>query len=266
MLVDSHCHLDHLDLDLHDGSIGRVLSKARERGVAKFLSVGVNLELSEKLIQLAEQYPDVLVSVGVHPLQEKLPELPEIEQLVRLASHPRVAAVGETGIDYYYSRETADWQKESFKRHLQAAGQLRKPVIVHSRNAQHDTLRLIDDHADKAIGGVMHCFTESLDMALSAMEMNFYISFSGIITFKNAEALRNVVREVPLDRILVETDCPWLAPVPYRGKQNQPAYVHEVALAVANIKNLSLEEVAEHTTRNFEQLFEKHIPHQEMMT
>ena len=255
MLVDSHCHLDHLDLSQHQHSLSNLLDYARSRGVGKFLSVGVNLEASEKLTKLAEHEPDVVVSVGVHPLQDELPELPELSQLVELSRHPKVVALGETGLDYYYDEKNADWQQNSFHRHLQAALEVDKPVIVHTRNARQDTLDILGDYASQKPRGVLHCFTESLEMAEAALDMGFYISFSGIITFKNAAALRDVVKQVPLERLLVETDAPWLAPVPYRGKQNQPAWVVEVANAVADIKGLSPAQVVTATTENFYTLF-----------
>ena len=255
MLVDSHCHLDHLKLEKYQDSLNGLLTAARKRGVNQFLSVGVNLEKSRKLIELAEQYSDVMVSIGVHPLQQDLPPLPEVEQLLELGSHNAVVAIGETGLDNYYSADTHDWQRESFIRHLQAADQLNKPVIVHTRDAREETLEILREHANTESAGVLHCFTESLKMAQAAMELGFYISFSGIITFRNAAELREVVKQVPLERILVETDSPWLAPVPYRGKQNEPQYVVEVAQCVADIKGVSFAKVAEVTTGNFQRLF-----------
>ncbi len=255
MLVDSHCHLDHLSLEKYDNSLNALLNAARDRGVKHFLSVGVDLESSRKLVELSKHHPDVSVSVGVHPLQKATPPLPEESELLELAKAPEVVAVGETGLDNHYSSETHDWQRESFIRHLRVAGRLEKPVIVHTRDAREETLDIIAQHANPKSAGVLHCFTESLEMAKSALAMNFYISFSGIITFRNAEDLRAVVKEVPLDRILVETDSPWLAPVPFRGKQNEPQYVVEVAQCVAEIKGISVEEVAAATTDNFNALF-----------
>lgn len=255
MLVDSHCHLDHLDLTDYQNSLSELLQAARNRGVSRFLSVGVDLESSRKLIPLTDEYPDVKVSVGVHPLQKVRPAIPEVAELLELGAHPGVAAIGETGLDNYYDSDSAAWQQESFIRHLQAASQLQKPVIVHSREARDETIDILRAHGDTTASGVIHCFTETWEMARDAMELNFYISFSGIITFRNASALREVVKKVPLERMLVETDAPWLTPVPHRGKQNEPQYVVEVAKAVAEIKGVSYEEVAEVTTRNVEQLF-----------
>ena len=255
MLVDSHCHLDHLKLDGDDHSLETVLQAARSRGVSQFLSVGVNLEKSRRLIALAEKHSDVKVSIGVHPLQRDLPPLPEIDELIALGDHEQVVAIGETGLDNFYSAETHDWQRESFIRHLKAASVLKKPVIVHTRDARQETLDVLSEHVNTESAGVLHCFTETLEMAQAAIEMNFYISFSGIITFRNAAPLREVVKQIPLERILVETDSPWLAPVPHRGQQNEPQYVVEVARCIADIKGIALEEVAEITTANFQQLF-----------
>ena len=255
MLVDSHCHLDHLDLAEYQGNLSALLQAARERGVGHFLSVGVNLESSKKLITLANEYDDVDVSVGVHPLQETRPSIPEISELIALGSHKSVVAIGETGLDNYYDSDSSEWQQESFIRHLKAASELKKPVIIHTREAKDETLSIMRAHANTQSAGVLHCFTETLEMAHAALDLNFYVSFSGIITFRNASVLREVVKQVPLERMLVETDAPWLAPVPHRGKQNEPQYVVEVAKAVAEIKGISFEEVSEVTTTNFEKLF-----------
>lgn len=255
MLVDSHCHLDHLDLADYQSNLSDLLQAARKRGVGHFLSVGVNLESSKNLIALANEYDDVSVSVGVHPLQETRPPIPEISELIELGSHKSVVAIGETGLDNYYDRESSEWQQESFIRHLKAASELKKPVIIHTREAKDETLSIMRTHANTHSAGVLHCFTETLEMAHAALDLNFYVSFSGIITFRNASVLREVVKQVPLERMLVETDAPWLAPVPHRGKQNEPQYVVEVAKAVAEIKGISFEEVSEVTTENFEKLF-----------
>ena len=255
VLVDSHCHLDHLDLSDYQQSLTDLLQAAHNRGVGRFLSVGVDLASSKKLIELAAEYPSVQVSVGVHPLQKSRPAIPEISELVELGLQPGVVAIGETGLDNYYGSDSADWQQESFIRHLKAASQLSKPVIVHTREAREETLLTLREYADAQSSGVIHCFTETWEMARDAMDLNFFISFSGIITFRNASALREVVKKVPLERMLVETDAPWLTPMPYRGKQNEPQYVVEVAKAVAEIKGISFEEVAEVTSNNFEQLF-----------
>ncbi|MGV6808053.1 MAG: TatD family hydrolase [bacterium] len=255
MLIDSHCHLDHLDPALFDGDIANAVSFAAERGVSQILTVGVDLDASRKLIGLAESLPGVTASIGVHPLQKSYPPVPDVDELTALANRPSVVAIGETGLDYYYDKDHVDWQHASFINHLKASSITGKPVIVHTRNARQETLDILDGHMNRDVGGVLHCFTESLEMAQTAVAMGMFISFSGIITFKNAEELREVVRRIPLENMLVETDAPWLAPVPYRGKKNQPAYVVEVAQAVADLKGISFEQVAAQTTENFNRLF-----------
>lgn len=256
MLIDSHCHLNHLHVDDLPNGLDTLLDDARERGVSRFLSVAVNLDSAKALVSLAKNYDDIDVSVGVHPLQEQLPPLPTVEELVTLSTEPSVVAIGETGLDNHYGADSADWQEESFKRHLLAAKSANKPLIIHTREAQQQTIALLKAHgATTPNPGVIHCFTESWDMAQAVLELGYYLSFSGIITFKNAASLREVVSKVPLERILVETDAPWLAPIPYRGKQNQPQYVVEVAECVAEVKGISFQEVAEVTTENYHRLF-----------
>lgn len=255
MLVDSHCHLDHLDLSDREGGLNGVIDAAQERGVTHFLSVAVDMNTSRSLIDLTAQFDNVYSSVGVHPLQKIPQPVPSIEELVSLAQEPRVVAIGETGLDNFYSSETIDWQRQSFVNHLQACQEIAKPVIIHTRDAREETIELMRKHTPSA-GGVMHCFTETWDMAQQALELGFYISFSGIVTFANAKALRDVAVKVPLDRILVETDSPWLAPVPHRGAQNEPQYVREVAQCMADLRGISLEELAAATTDNFNRLFQ----------
>ena len=254
MLVDSHCHLDRLDLSDRDAGLDGILADARARGITQFLSVAVDLATSASLVELTERYDHVYSSVGVHPLQKIDQPVPEVEQLMALARAPKVVAIGETGLDNFYSAESHQWQRDSFIRHLQASQQTGLPIIIHTRDAREETLELLRQYPLQA-AGVMHCFTETWEMAEAAIELGFYISFSGIVTFKSADELREVVRRVPLDRILVETDSPWLAPVPHRGKQNEPQYVREVAETVADLKGVSLEQLAEITTQNFHRLF-----------
>ncbi|WP_193164357.1 TatD family hydrolase [Microbulbifer hainanensis] len=256
MLVDSHCHLDRLKLDKFDGDLDAVLDLARSRGVGKFLCVGISLENVDDVVALADRYDDVVCSVGVHPLDVDS-GLADVEKLLELARKPHVVALGETGLDYYYSTETQAVQQQSFIAHLQAAGRAGLPVIVHTRDAREDTIELIREHGDRERGGVLHCFTESWEMARAALDLNYYISLSGIVTFKNAEELRDVARKVPLDRLLVETDSPYLAPVPYRGKPNIPAYVREVAEFIADLRGMPYEQLAEITTENFYRLFDR---------
>ncbi|SDZ82589.1 TatD family hydrolase [Microbulbifer marinus] len=254
MLVDSHCHLDRLKLDKFDGDLDDVLNLARSRGVGKFLCVGISLENVDRVVELAGQYEDVVCSVGVHPLDVES-GLAGVDELIEMAQKPNVVALGETGLDYYYSTETKEVQQQSFIAHLQAAGRAGLPVIVHTRDARADTIELIRAHGDCDHAGVLHCFTESWDMAKAALDLNYYISLSGIVTFKNAEELRDVARKVPLERLLVETDSPYLAPVPYRGKPNIPAYVREVAEFIAELRGMPFEQLAEITTENFYRLF-----------
>lgn len=254
MLVDSHCHLDRIDLAPYGGDLSAALAAARERGIARMLCIGIDRGNADTVCNIARTYPGVYASVGVHPLDIE-GELETVDSLVALADRPEVIAIGETGLDYHYSRESLAAQQDSFRIHLQAAARLRKPVIVHSREAREDTLALIREASDLEVGGVLHCFTESWEMARAALDLNFYISFSGIITFKNAAELREVVKQVPLDRLLVETDSPYLAPIPFRGKSNEPKYTREVAQCVADLKGLSLEEIGTITTANFDRLF-----------
>ena len=254
MLVDSHCHLDRLDLSNREGGIEAVISDAKARGISHLLTVAVDLDSSKSLTEVTAKYDHIYSSVGVHPLQDEELPLPTVEELVDLAKLPKVIAVGETGLDNFYSADSDDWQYESFTRHLLASKQAEKPVIVHTRDAREQTIDLLKQHQSDS-AGVLHCFTETWEMAKAAMEFGFYISFSGIVTFKNAGDLREVVKKIPLDRILVETDSPWLAPVPYRGKQNEPKNVYEVAQCVADIKGISIEQLAETTTQNFFRLF-----------
>ena len=254
MLVDSHCHLDRLELAHREGGLDAVIDDAKARGINHLLSVAVDLDSSKSLIELTSKHNNIYSSVGVHPLQEDELPVPSVEAITSLAGAPKVVAVGETGLDNHYSPDNFEWQRESFINHLIAAGELQKPVIVHTRDARNETIDLLRQFRSESTG-VLHCFTETWEMAKEALDLGFYLSFSGIVTFKNADQLRQVVAKIPIDRILVETDSPWLAPVPYRGKQNEPQYVYEVAQCIAEIKNLPLEQVAEITTDNFFQLF-----------
>lgn len=254
MLVDSHCHLDRLDLTEHQGSLDAALEAARARGVGHFLCIGVSADNAAAVKSLAERYNDVDCSVGIHPLDLSPGETPAMDWLLRELDHPKVVAIGETGLDYHYEPEAAELQQASFRLHLQAAAQTGKPVIVHTRGARADTLALLRE-ASLPQAGVLHCFTEDWDMAKAALDLGFYISLSGIVTFRNADALRDVARQVPADRLLVETDSPYLAPIPHRGKPNLPQYVREVAEFLAMVRGESFEQLAEHTTANFKRLF-----------
>lgn len=254
MLVDSHCHLDRLDLSACGGSLQAALDAARARGVGHFLCIGVSAANAAAVKQVAEQYPDVHCSVGVHPLDLEPGAEPALDWLLSELAHPRVVAIGETGLDYHYEPEAAALQQASFALHLEAANITGKPVIVHTREARADTLTLLREAALPQ-AGVLHCFTEDWEMARAALDLGFYISLSGIVTFRNAEALRDVARQIPSDRLLVETDAPYLAPVPNRGKPNLPQYVREVAEYLAVLRGVSYETLVEQTGENFFRLF-----------
>lgn len=254
MLVDSHCHLDRLNLDAHQGSLDRALQAARERGVGHFLCIGINAENAQAVQQLAERYDDVDCSIGIHPLDLANSAMPQRDWLVQQLQHPYAVAIGETGLDYHYQPESAAMQQASFQLHLEVAKETGKPVVVHTREAQADTLALLRV-ADLPQAGVMHCFTEDWDMAKKSLDLGFYISLSGIVTFRNAEMLREVARKIPADRLLVETDSPYLAPIPHRGKPNLPEYVRDVAEFLAECRQEPFEQLAEQTTENFYRLF-----------
>ncbi|MGD8177179.1 TatD family hydrolase [Marinimicrobium sp. ARAG 43.8] len=258
MLTDSHCHLDRLDLAPYNGELEGALAAARARGVSRFLCIGVSLENREAVTRIARAHPDVYASVGVHPCDVESGTA-TVEQLINWGEAPEVIGLGETGLDYHYAEQTSELQQESFALHLEAGAKAGLPIIVHTREARDDTLALIRAHGSPDSAGVLHCFTESWEMAQAALDLGYYISLSGIVTFRNAEALRDVARKVPADRLLVETDSPYLAPVPYRGKPNEPQYVREVAEFVAELRGLSLEALAEQTTENFHRLFPKSL-------
>ncbi|MFI8979844.1 TatD family hydrolase [Ectopseudomonas khazarica] len=254
MLIDSHCHLDRLDLAAHGGSLDAALDAARAAGVGHFLCIGVSADNAATVKGLAERYADVDCSVGVHPLDLEPGAAPALDWLLGELAHPKVVAIGETGLDYHYEPESAGLQQASFRLHLEAARITGKPVIVHTREARADTLALLREAALPQ-AGVLHCFTEDWEMARAALDIGFYISLSGIVTFRNAEALREVARQVPADRLLVETDSPYLAPVPHRGKPNLPQYVREVAEYLAVLRGVSYETLAKQTSSNFKRLF-----------
>ncbi|MET0083454.1 MAG: TatD family hydrolase [Sedimenticola sp.] len=254
MLIDSHCHLDRLDLGHFDNSFANLMEKTEEAGVGHILCVSIDLESYPSMLELVESFDNISVSVGVHPNDRDRRE-PEPEELVALAAHPKNVAIGETGLDYFRSEGDLQWQRDRFRRHIQAARLSNKPLIIHTRAAREDTIRIMEEEGASEAGGVMHCFTENWEMAKQALDLGFYISFSGIITFKNADDLREVVKRVPMDRLLVETDAPYLTPVPHRGKPNLPGYVVHVAECVAELKGLSVEEVADITGENFGRLF-----------
>jgi TatD DNase family protein len=251
VFVDSHCHLSFPELR---GDIDGVLARMRERQVVAALNVCVTLEEFPAVLALAEAHREIFASVGVHPDYQDGRE-PTEQDLVDLARHPKVVAIGETGLDYYRLKEPLDWQRERFRVHIRAARRSGKPLIIHTRAAAGDTLGIMREEGAGDAGGVMHCFTETRSVAAAALDLGFYISFSGIVTFKNAAELQEVAKFVPLDRLLIETDAPYLAPVPYRGKTNEPSYVPQVAEKIAALREVSVAAVATASTANFFRLF-----------
>jgi TatD DNase family protein len=251
MLVDSHCHLNFPEFTENILAVRQLMHQSE---VGHALCVSVTLDKFPEVLALAEQYDNFYASVGVHPDYEDIEE-PSIETLVALADHPKIVAIGETGLDYFRLTGDLEWQRMRFRTHIRAAINVGKPLIIHTRSAAEDTLRIMKEEGAYQVGGVMHCFTETLDVALAAIDMGFYISFSGIVTFKNALQLKEVAQAIPLEKMLVETDSPYLAPAPFRGKTNQPAYVKYVAQEIANLRGISLNEVMQATTKNFFTLF-----------
>ena len=249
--IDSHCHINFPELA---ANMSDVLAQMHQNEVVSALCVSVNLADFPQVLALAEQYPHIFASVGVHPDYQGVEE-PDVARLVGLAQHPKVIAIGETGLDYFRLKGDLEWQRARFRNHIRAARASSKPLIIHTREAAADTLRIMAEENAAEASGVMHCFTETWEVAEAALAMGFYISFSGIVTFKNAKQLKEVARRVPLERMLIETDAPYLAPVPHRGKLNQPAYVKHVAEEIALLRGIGVDEVGRRTTENFERLF-----------
>ncbi|HSW69316.1 MAG TPA: TatD family hydrolase [Gammaproteobacteria bacterium] len=254
MMIDSHCHLDQLDLTPYNGDLSCALRFAEDQGVKHFLCVCITLKDFPHMMEIIQPYKNVSASLGLHP-NEEVEHEPCVEDFIQLAQDKKIIAIGETGLDYYRSAGDLEWQRERFRHHIRAAQALGKPLIVHSRQAKEDTLKILREENAASIGGILHCFTEDMEMARKAMDLNFYISFSGIVTFNNAKEIQTVAREMPLERMLIETDSPYLAPVPFRGKSNQPAYVRYVAECIAKLRNVEVELIAEQTTANFFKLF-----------
>ncbi len=250
MLVDSHCHIDFPELA---ADLDAVLALMAANGVGRALCVSVTLQDFPRIQKIVGERPQIYGSVGVHPDYEGLDV--SCDELVKLAARPKIIAVGETGLDYYRLKGDLEWQRDRFRTHIAAARASGKPLIIHTREAAADTIRIMQEEGARDAGGVMHCFTESWEVAAAAIGLGFYISFSGIVTFKNAKAIKEVATKVPLENMLVETDSPYLAPMPYRGKTNQPAYVKHVAEEIARLKGISFEHVCAQTTDNFNQLF-----------
>ncbi|ACO75676.1 TatD family hydrolase [Laribacter hongkongensis] len=256
MLIDSHCHLNFPDLA---GRIDEVKASMREKGVERAVVISVNVPDYPAVRALALAHEEFWATVGVHPDVEDGPDMDE-DFLVAEAAHPKIIGIGETGLDYHWCKGDLEWQRERFRRHIRAARRAGVPLVIHTREAADDTLAVMREAGADAAGGVMHCFTENWDVARAALDLGFYLSFSGILTFKNARQVQEVAAKAPLDRILVETDSPYLAPVPYRGKQNEPAYTRFVAEYLATLRGLSYDEVAAMTTANFFRLFRKARP------
>ena len=253
MFVDTHCHLTMLDLTPYDGNLDLALAQAREAGVSKFMSISVDLDDHIELAKIAARHDDVGYSVGVHPCEDPATMARATkEYLIELAQPEKVWAIGETGLDYFHSTDFIAEQKECFARHIHASQAVKKPVVVHTRSAKHDTVDVI--RAEKSTHGILHCFTEDWETAKAVLDCGYYVSFSGIVSFKNAQDLRDVAKQVPLDRVLIETDSPYLAPMPYRGKSNEPKYVPYVAKALSDVYDKSIEEIAFITMQNFENL------------
>lgn len=262
-LIDSHCHLNFPNLN---DRLPQILENMHEASVSHALCISVTLEKFPEVLALAEQHANLYATVGVHPDYEAgvvdpdnpsdVPLVePDVATLVALGQHPRVVAVGETGLDYYRLTGDLEWQRERFRTHIRAAKALKKPLIIHTRSSAEDTLRILEEEGASEVGGIFHCFTESWEVAQRGLDLGFHLSFSGIVTFKNAVALKEVASKAPLDRILVETDSPYLAPAPYRGKINEPAFVKYVAAEVAQLRGMSPEALAAATSANFFRLF-----------
>ncbi len=253
MFVDTHCHLTMLDLTPYGGNLDLAIEQAHLAGVSKMMGISVHLDDHIALAEIAARHASVGYSVGVHPCEDAaVMQAASVEKLVALGQAEKVWAIGETGLDYFHSTEFVEEQKQCFARHIHASQQLKKPVVVHTRAAKHDTIDII--RAERSTHGILHCFTEDWETAKAVLDCGYYISFSGIVSFKNAQDLRDVAKQIPLDRVLIETDSPYLAPMPYRGKSNEPKYVPFVAKALSDVYDKPLEEIAQITTQNFNQL------------
>lgn len=254
MFIDSHCHLDRIDLKPYQNDFGLFMKEVENSKIDHMLCIGIDLESYPAMLELVSSYENISLSVGVHPNVTEGRE-PTIEELVKLAHNEKVIAIGETGLDYFRSEGDLEWQHRRFRNHIQVAKELNKPLIIHTREAGHDSLDVLAQEGAEQVGGIIHCFTEDWAYADKALELGFYISFSGIVTFKNAEQIKDVARKVPADRFLIETDSPYLAPVPFRGKPNYPTYVPYVAEHLAELRNTSVAEIARQSSANFNRLF-----------
>ena len=254
MLTDSHCHLDRIDLEPYQNDFSCFMQEAYNSQIEHMLCIGIDLESYPAMCALVSEYQSISVTVGVHPNVQDGQD-PDTDELIKLGSHDHVVGIGETGLDYFRSEGELSWQRERFRNHIHAAKTLNKPLIIHTRDAKEDTLEILAEEEAGEAGGVIHCFTEDWDMAKKALDLNFYISFSGIVTFNSAKDIKDAAKKVPADRFLIETDSPYLAPVPFRGKPNYPTYVRYVAEHIAELRNTSFNEIAEQSTRNYYSLF-----------
>ena len=254
MLIDSHCHLDRIDLKPYDNDFNNFVLDAKAKKIEHLLCISIDLATYPKMLNLVENHHNISVTVGVHPNAQEGVN-PTLDELITLANNDKVIGIGETGLDYFRSEGDLEWQKQRFRDHIKVAKILNKPLIIHTREAKNDTLKILREENAEEVGGIIHCFTEDWDFAKAAMDLNFYISFSGIVTFNNTDVIKEVAKKMPANRILIETDSPYLAPIPFRGKPNYPLYVQYVAEQLATLRGVSFEEIAESTTNNFYELF-----------
>jgi TatD DNase family protein len=254
MLIDSHCHLDRIDLAPYQNDFANFMLAAKDSQIEHLLTIAIDLESYPAMLSLVSDYPQISVTVGVHP-NEQDGQDPTVDELIELGKIDKVIGIGETGLDYFRSEGDLAWQQQRFRNHISAAKALKKPLIVHTRDAKQDTLRILQEENAAEVGGIIHCFTEDWEFAQGALDLGFYISFSGIVTFNSAKEIKEVAKKVPTDRFLIETDSPYLAPVPYRGKPNYPTYVRYVAEQIAELRGTSLNQVAEESSNNFRTLF-----------
>jgi TatD DNase family protein len=255
MLIDSHCHLDRIDLKPYEDDFSCFMTAAKANQLEHLLCIAIDLESYPAMLDLVLNFPEISLTVGVHPNVKECKD-PSIDELVALGKLNKVVGIGETGLDYFRSEGDLSWQHQRFRNHIRAAKILKKPLIIHTREAKVDTLKILKDEGAEEIGGIIHCFTEDWEFAQKALDLNFYISFSGIITFNNATTIRDVVKKIPSDKFLIETDSPYLAPVPFRGRPNYPIYVRYVAEQIAELRGITVNKVADITTNNFYNLFQ----------
>jgi TatD DNase family protein len=256
MFVDSHCHLDRVDLKPYENDFSVLMQHVRAQKIEHLLCISIDLEHYGAMRELVAGYDDISVTIGVHPNEHEGHE-PTVEELIALGQDKKVIGIGETGLDYFRSEGDLTWQKNRFRNHIHAAKALQKPLIIHTREARQDALDILEQENASEIGGIIHCFTEDWDFAKRALDLNFYISFSGIVTFNSAKQVQEVAQKVPSDKFLIETDCPYLSPVPHRGRPNYPHYVTHVAQTVADLRGESIDTIAKQSTENFYKLFKK---------